>query len=138
MPSSQASLQASQTSWCLLLCAGFPVLDLGCVDSEKPVWQYPDHCCLDSSFCPGIDDFGSVSEDDLAAALPFLRTQGVPYYLHAELPDSQMFEVPSLANGNPAQNSLFLSAPQDADALKQEGDRGVNTLLCRQPGKRLG
>ncbi len=36
----------------------------------------------------GIDDFPSVNETHIKAALPFLKSAGVPYYLHAELKPS--------------------------------------------------
>lgn len=42
---------------------------------------------------PGIDDFGTVLEKDIVAALPFLRQQGVPYYVHAELVDETTLQV---------------------------------------------
>ena len=33
-------------------------------------------------------DFQNVARSDLEAALPFARSVGVPYYVHAELPDA--------------------------------------------------
>jgi len=32
----------------------------------------------------GIDDFPNVGARDIAAALPFLKKHGVPFYVHAE------------------------------------------------------
>lgn len=33
----------------------------------------------------GINDFGNVGGDDIAAALPFLKSRGVPFFVHAEV-----------------------------------------------------
>ncbi len=39
-----------------------------------------------SFMCPsGINDFGHVTAADIAAALPFLKRAGVPFFVHAEL-----------------------------------------------------
>ena len=38
--------------------------------------------------CAGIDDFPYVNEKHIKAALPFLKSAGVPYYVHAELKPS--------------------------------------------------
>lgn len=42
---------------------------------------------------PGIDDFDTILEADIVSALPFLKKQGVPYYIHAEIPDETVFQV---------------------------------------------
>lgn len=48
----------------------------------------------------GIDDFPYVNETHIKAALPFLKSAGVPYYVHAELkppddsPVSQSISLP--------------------------------------------
>ena len=39
----------------------------------------------------GIDDFPNVGAADIAAALPFLKRAGVPFYVHAE----QVADVPA-------------------------------------------
>ena len=39
----------------------------------------------------GIDDFPNVGPADIAAALPFLKRAGVPFYVHAE----QVADVPA-------------------------------------------
>ncbi|KAG2443328.1 hypothetical protein HYH02_009394 [Chlamydomonas schloesseri] len=36
----------------------------------------------------GINDFGNVGGDDIAAALPFLKSRGVPFFVHAEVVSS--------------------------------------------------
>lgn len=53
----------------------------------------------DYASCPGIVDFGSVDRGHIAAALPFLKAEGVPYYVHAELPDDKKFEASFLLPG---------------------------------------
>lgn len=49
---------------------------------------------------PGIDDFGTVLMQDIINALPFLKQQGVPYYLHAEIPDNTTFQAILLLKRN--------------------------------------
>lgn len=35
--------------------------------------------------CPsGINDFGHVRREDIAAALPLFKARGVPFFVHAE------------------------------------------------------
>ena len=41
----------------------------------------------------GIDDFDTVLEEDIVSALPFLKRNGLPYYVHAEIPDDTLFQV---------------------------------------------
>jgi len=45
-------------------------------------------------YASGIVDFGTVEESHIQAAMPLLKAQGVPYYVHAEIPDTTKFQVP--------------------------------------------
>ena len=42
-----------------------------------------------------MEDFPNVARAHIEAALPFLKAQGKPYYVHAEAPDEVQFEVSS-------------------------------------------
>lgn len=42
---------------------------------------------------PGIVDFGTVNEKHVKQALPFLKSAGVPFYVHAEKVDDTEFKV---------------------------------------------
>ncbi|GAX85441.1 hypothetical protein CEUSTIGMA_g12857.t1, partial [Chlamydomonas eustigma] len=53
----------------------------------------------------GIDDFPNVGAADIAAALPFLKSAGVPYFVHAEF----VTEVP-LSEGLPTSYETYLSS----------------------------
>lgn len=44
------------------------------------------------SFMSPSVDFGTVEESHIRAALPFMRAQGIPYYVHAEIPDATQFQ----------------------------------------------
>ena len=37
--------------------------------------------------CSGISGFSNVNRTDIEAALPVLKLNGVPYLIHAELPE---------------------------------------------------
>lgn len=54
----------------------------------------------------GINDFPDIGRDDLAAALPFLRLRGVPFFVHAELVHS----VESPPEADPRAHSTWLNS----------------------------
>lgn len=49
--------------------------------------------CKDDVLLQGIVDFGTVTEEHIREALPFLKSQGVVYYVHAEKVDATKFQV---------------------------------------------
>ena len=49
---------------------------------------------VDWRYALGIVDFGTVEESHIRAALPLMQAEGVPYYVHAEMPDDVQFQVP--------------------------------------------
>ncbi|CAL8462109.1 g1640 [Coccomyxa elongata] len=55
----------------------------------------------------GIDDFPSVNETHIKAVLPFLKSAGVPYYLHAELKPSD--DSPGECSGDEADPRMHAS-----------------------------
>jgi allantoinase len=58
--------------------------------------------CLASCTFSGINDFENVAAKDIAAALPFLKAKGVPFYVHAEL----VHDVPAVEEGT---ETLYVS-----------------------------
>ncbi|KAK9906326.1 hypothetical protein WJX75_000004 [Coccomyxa subellipsoidea] len=55
----------------------------------------------------GIDDFPYVNETHIKAALPFLKSAGVPYYVHAELKPSD--DSPGECSGDEANPRMHAS-----------------------------
>lgn len=52
-----------------------------------------------SFMCPsGINDFANVGAKDIAAALPFLKKAGVPFFVHAEVVSPVEAEVSPKVN----------------------------------------
>ncbi|KAK9811373.1 hypothetical protein WJX72_002753 [[Myrmecia] bisecta] len=77
----------------------------------------------------GINDFENVARPDIEGALPFVKEQGVPYYLHAEIVDDRK------PKGDPTKYATFLATrPRDyeknavamlLDILKKDTQRAA-------------
>ncbi len=64
-------------------------LSPGLSGPQHPHWCPSSHPSIPlplPPLCSGINDFGNVGAEDIAAALPFLKKQGVPFFVHAEVP----------------------------------------------------
>ena len=88
--------------------------------------------------CAG-SDFPNVAVEDIAAALPVLQRAGVPYYVHAELPDH--LSLPSKVLGPAFSWACFLTSRVAADmtlwtdklANGQAGARAYASWLASRP-----
>ncbi|KAG2492833.1 hypothetical protein HYH03_008988 [Edaphochlamys debaryana] len=60
-----------------------------------------------SFMCPsGINDFANVEADDIAAALPFLKARGVPFFVHAEV----VSEVEADKAADPTEYATYMAS----------------------------
>jgi len=89
----------------------------GNVSELRPLWEagvYGFKCFLVPS---GVDEFASVNESDLRAALPELAAMGAPLLAHAELPgpiEDSMAKLPKGAS--PKRHATWLAArPHEAE-----------------------
>ncbi|PNH11170.1 Allantoinase [Tetrabaena socialis] len=71
----------------------------------------------------GINDFGNVEAADIAAALPFLKRRGVPFYVHAEV----VSEVESDPAADPTAYATYMASRPPA--FEQDAIRLLVQLL---------
>ncbi|KAK9803805.1 hypothetical protein WJX73_001135 [Symbiochloris irregularis] len=71
-----------------------------------------------SFMSPSGSDFPNVGLEDVAAALPVLQRAGVPYYIHAELPDLNAPEP----KGDPRSHNTWLTARPDSYEIAAQSE----------------
>ncbi|HEX2209278.1 MAG TPA: allantoinase AllB [Longimicrobium sp.] len=85
--------------------------------------------------CPsGVDEFASVGEEELRAALPELARLGAPLLAHAELPEPLARAALAVQGLDPRRYAVYLaSRPREAE----QQAIALLLLLCRETGARI-
>ena len=86
--------------------------------------------CLGLCCCAGISGFSNVNQTDIEAALPILKRNGVPYLIHAEIPE----DIPTNVSHH---TSLMMSlstppdfVPQSHNSMPPSWNNPVQNTVC--------